>query len=215
MAGRKILVTLDDALVRRLDDAAREQGVSRSALIATLADRELGGAPPAAAPDRRRRPGDPRAGREVRHRRGGRCRRGAENARRAHRAPLGPLTTFVVDASVVLQWFRDEPGSDEARALAREELLAPPLLYLEVVNVAGRKWRWDEGALIELVDLLDRSGVILDEATLSGVVRWTARGLTAYDAAYVALAEERECRLVTADAGIVELVPGIAVPLGR
>lgn len=41
MARRKILVTLDDALVRRLDRAAREQGVTRSALLAALAEHDL------------------------------------------------------------------------------------------------------------------------------------------------------------------------------
>jgi metal-responsive CopG/Arc/MetJ family transcriptional regulator len=41
MARRKILVTLDDALVRRLDRAARERGVTRSALLATIAERDL------------------------------------------------------------------------------------------------------------------------------------------------------------------------------
>jgi len=41
MTRRKVLVTLDDALVRRLDRAARERGVTRSALLATLAEREL------------------------------------------------------------------------------------------------------------------------------------------------------------------------------
>jgi len=41
MARRKILVTLDDALVRRLDRAAREQGVTRSTLLAAIADRDL------------------------------------------------------------------------------------------------------------------------------------------------------------------------------
>jgi len=41
MKRRKVLVTLDEALVRRLDRAARERGVTRSALLATLAEREL------------------------------------------------------------------------------------------------------------------------------------------------------------------------------
>lgn len=41
MAKRKILVTLDDALVRRLDQAARERGITRSALLATLSERAL------------------------------------------------------------------------------------------------------------------------------------------------------------------------------
>lgn len=121
---------------------------------------------------------------------------------------------FVVDSSVVLQWFREEEQSQQARALAREDLLAPPLLYLEAVNVAARKWGWQEEALVELVHQLDRSGVVIEEPPLRGVARWAAQGLTAYDAAYVALAELNECRLVTADALILELAPAIATALG-
>ncbi len=42
---------------------------------------------------------------------------------------------------------------------------------------------------------------------------WVARGLTAYDAAYVALAEERDLALVTDDETIIELAPEISRPL--
>ena len=41
MARKKILVTLDDELVRDLDRAAREQGVTRSSFLAALAERDL------------------------------------------------------------------------------------------------------------------------------------------------------------------------------
>jgi DNA-binding phage protein len=37
----KVLVSLDTALLRRLDRLARSRGISRSALIADLAEREL------------------------------------------------------------------------------------------------------------------------------------------------------------------------------
>lgn len=124
------------------------------------------------------------------------------------------MTTFVVDSSIVLQWFREEEHSQQARALTREDLLAPPLLYLEVLNVAGRKWRWREEALLELLRQLDRAGLVIEEPPLRGVARWVAHGLTAYDASYVALAEAHESELVTADTGILELASEIARPLG-
>jgi predicted nucleic acid-binding protein len=124
------------------------------------------------------------------------------------------LTTFVVDSSIILKWLREEDDSEQARALTRENLLAPPLLYLEVVNVAARKWQWQEQALLELVRQLERSGVVLDEPPPAAVARWAARGLTAYDASYVALAEAHECKLVTADSGILELATDVAAPLG-
>ena len=124
------------------------------------------------------------------------------------------MTTFVVDSSIVLKWLHEEDDSERARALSRENLLAPPLLYLEVVNVAARKWQWQEQALVELVHQLERSGVAFDEPPPVGVARWAARGLTAYDASYLALAEAHECRLVTADSRILERAADIAAALG-
>ena len=38
----KVLVSIDERLLARLDNEARQQGLSRSAYIARLADRELG-----------------------------------------------------------------------------------------------------------------------------------------------------------------------------
>jgi predicted nucleic acid-binding protein len=43
------------------------------------------------------------------------------------------------------------------------------------------------------------------QPSLPGIARWTARGLTAYDACYVALAEERGVQLVTADELIISV----------
>lgn len=127
----------------------------------------------------------------------------------------------VLDASVVLTWFaaNDEPGRAAARA-AREafesgalNVVVPPLLALEVLNVAGRKWRWDNATLVALAAALDRLPWRVSDPPLSDVAAWTARGLTAYDAAYVALAEKESCVLVTDDAHIVEIASPVAVPL--
>lgn len=38
----KVLVSLDDRLLRRIDRAAKERGLSRSAYLAELAERDLG-----------------------------------------------------------------------------------------------------------------------------------------------------------------------------
>lgn len=131
------------------------------------------------------------------------------------------MRDVVLDASVVLKWFRDEGEGhvDAARSLraafAAGELLvfAPSLLLLEIVNVAGRRWGWKETALVELAASLDALGFELVEPDISRVARWTARGLTAYDAAYVAAAEAATIELVTDDELILTVAPGIATPL--
>jgi predicted nucleic acid-binding protein len=127
----------------------------------------------------------------------------------------------VLDASVVLKWFREEGESnvEAARALrtafAAGELLvlAPSLLLLELVNVAGRRCRWQEPELAELAASLDALGFELVDPDLLRVARWTAHGLTAYDAAYVAVAEAGTVELVTDDELILAVAHEVAVPL--
>lgn len=129
----------------------------------------------------------------------------------------------VLDASVVLKWFRSdgERHLDPARALRATfetgglAVLAPPLLRLEIVNVAGRRWRWGESALVELAVALDELGFEFEEPELPRVAFWTARGLTAYDAAYVALAEARSTPLITDDDLVVAVAGDIATALSE
>lgn len=131
------------------------------------------------------------------------------------------MTEAVLDASVVIKWFRSrgERHVDAARALRQSfeagELIVftPPLLRLEIVNVAGRRWRWKEAALGDLAAALDELGFELTEPDLVRVAYWTARGLTAYDGAYVAVAETVGTRLITDDDLIVEIAQEIAQPL--
>jgi len=131
------------------------------------------------------------------------------------------VTEAVLDASVVLKWFRaeDERNLAAARSLraafeaGKLLVYAPSLLRLEIVNVAGRRWRWGEAALVELAAALDELGFELREPELDRVARWTAHGLTAYDAAYVALADAEAIRLVTDDDLIVATAPQIATAL--
>lgn len=133
------------------------------------------------------------------------------------------MSEAVLDASVVIKWFRSEGEQhvDSARALRRSfeagELIVftPPLLRLEIVNVAGRRWRWDEAALVDLAAALDELGFEQIEPDLVRVARWTARGLTAYDGAYVALAEAVGAQLITDDELIVEIAKEIAQRLAE
>ena len=131
------------------------------------------------------------------------------------------MTEAVLDASIVLKWFHSEgeKNVEAARRLRKRfeagelRVLAPPLLWLEVLNVAARRWRWTEDQLERLATSLPELGFELFEPELSGVARWAAHGLTAYDAAYVAVAEDVGVELITDDAEIVGVASGLAAAL--
>lgn len=97
--------------------------------------------------------------------------------------------------------------------LVREQARAAEREWLEHVNIAGRQWRLPHEALREIADRLGSAMFEVDEPDLSAVAGWTAQGLTAYDAAFVAVAERRGVRLVTADREILQIAPEIARPL--
>jgi predicted nucleic acid-binding protein len=131
------------------------------------------------------------------------------------------VSEAVLDASVVLKWFHSE-GEGHLRA-ARElrarfeagelRVLAPPLLWLELLNIAARRWRWQQTQLERLAATLPHLGFELLEPELSSVARWAGRGLTAYDAAYVAVAEQVGARLITDDEQTVRSAPKVATAL--
>lgn len=127
------------------------------------------------------------------------------------------MREVVLDASVVVKWFAAEQrGSFEAHELrddyqaGRLAVVVPSLLFLELLNVAGRRWRWGAEAVVELAEALADLSFEVSEPELPSVASWVSRGLTAYDAAYVALAEKRELEVVTDDDTIIELARGIS-----
>jgi len=115
---------------------------------------------------------------------------------------------IVIDASVLAPALADD-GADGDRVRLRlrgEQLVAPELVDLEVLSTVRRAVR--AGRLDER-----RSGQALDDLAALPLRRvphlpllaraWELRdNLTAYDAAYVALAESLRALLLTADGGI-------------
>ncbi|HEX3579578.1 MAG TPA: type II toxin-antitoxin system VapC family toxin [Thermoanaerobaculia bacterium] len=134
--------------------------------------------------------------------------RGAESARSGT-----PLIDVVVDASVAFKWLVPDAAEDdvpEAKALlvehleGRAKIVVPPLLYYEVGNILlfGRSRPPVERALDVFAGLysiaLEVSPLSLGSAEIT--LRLAAlRGISFYDATYVALAEMLDCPLITAD----------------
>lgn len=133
------------------------------------------------------------------------------------------MNEAVLDASVVIKWFHREGEShvEAARALRTQfedgvlEVQAPTLLWLEILNVAARRWRSTQAKLEQLANSLTRLDFEMKDPDITAVARWTGQGLTAHDAAYVALAEQAGVHLVTDDEQILRVAPELAVGLAN
>lgn len=126
----------------------------------------------------------------------------------------------VVDASVMLKWqFDDEDGVDRALALRDDYLIAgdvtlhaPVLLVYEITNAvhaATRRARLSDEVADAALDNLLACAVALhppDGARMLALARQF--GISAYDAAYVAVAEHLHADLWTADRPLHRAVSG-------
>jgi predicted nucleic acid-binding protein len=114
---------------------------------------------------------------------------------------------IVIDASAVLEILsRTAKGLELEAALLNSALHAPHVIDLEVLNAVRR---WERTGVIGTVDTTD----ILNAFLAIGITRyshmplvdpiWALRhNLTAYDAAYLALAQALDAELVTMDSGL-------------
>jgi predicted nucleic acid-binding protein len=122
------------------------------------------------------------------------------------------VTALVLDASAALALVRGEAGATEihrllrAQALAGGPILVPALFWLEVVNVLAHRYQYPPEAVVEAVYELEQAGVTTAEVGRPGVLAVVdaigRSGLTAYDAAYLVLAESTDARLLTADVAL-------------
>jgi predicted nucleic acid-binding protein len=118
---------------------------------------------------------------------------------------------FVLDASIALAWCFEDEGTEAVDRvldrLDREEAVVPAIWPLEVANglrTAERRGRIDKADTFRVRELLLALPVLVEPVSLGdalGDIADLARSLdlTAYDAAYVALAARRGIPLATAD----------------
>ena len=112
---------------------------------------------------------------------------------------------IVVDCSAVVDALTGLDGTDDLRGLlAGEELNAPALLDVEIVAaLRGLTLRGDLSAARAFDALTDFDDLAVHRWPSSGALRRRSfqlrANVTAYDAAYVVLAEALDCPLVTRD----------------
>ena len=133
--------------------------------------------------------------------------------------------TFVLDNSVALAWcFEDEHTPPLLALLRRIEesgAIAPNLWPLEAINglfVAERRGRLDAARRQRLQTFLEMLPISIDGETTARV--WTAIArlaeqwkLSAYDAAYLELADRRGLPLASLDRQLRSAANGQGVPL--
>jgi predicted nucleic acid-binding protein len=128
-----------------------------------------------------------------------------------------PPALFVPDASVILKWVldaEDEPGHAAAhRLLERWQqgelgLAVPTLWVYEVGNVLCLKRPGDAAEALTALCDLGLAEVPLSSGLIQQAVALSTRhGVTFYDAAYLAVAQERGAMLLTADGRFVRRLP--------
>jgi predicted nucleic acid-binding protein len=98
-------------------------------------------------------------------------------------------------------------------------LIVPFLFWLEIVNVLGRRYHGPPAAILEAIVELEAAGletVELDRPMLLLAIDAVVRhGLTAYDAAYLALADAADAQLLTADATLAAAAERRGILIGN
>ena len=124
-------------------------------------------------------------------------------------------TLAIIDASVVVKWFNAEEFSESAEYLKEKHmkaeitLVSPVMMVFEVLNAL--RYNPELGADDVNEALNDLLGI---QIKLYPVEEWLSeaislaydRGLTVYDASYIALAGHLGCLLYTADTKLLERV---------
>lgn len=115
----------------------------------------------------------------------------------------------VIDTSVVIKWFVNEPGSIEAQNILKQQqenkiqIVLPEVVLLELVNALywGKKFQHEN--IIKVLQAMSKIKIIyrrIDDVQLSTtLLLMTKYKIQSYDSLFIALAEHEKCPLITAD----------------
>lgn len=126
------------------------------------------------------------------------------------------MTEIVVDTSVVVKWYIPETHHRHARRLrdayldGTVDLVAPALMPFEAINALKYSGQYDGTRLADASRSLSEYGIDLVPFAETGPVAAIADdlGTTIYDAAYLALAHERDTVVYTADEALLDTLEG-------
>ncbi len=129
------------------------------------------------------------------------------------------MNRTVIDASVVLKWYLDDEqyGQKALSLLAKYvseelDLIAPSLLEYEVINgllIAQKRGRIKEGKILTAIDgfvNLEIKFLNLSNLYQKVLHYCNAYNCSAYDASYLAVAENEGAVMITSDAGLYKAV---------
>ncbi len=122
-----------------------------------------------------------------------------------------PVRELIVDASVAMKFYFREAGSEVARDIlnSRSGLVAPDLLFIEMASVAAKRVKIGLSTLVDAATAVSSIRNLID-AVIPAAERADRafrlaceHGMSAYDGAYLALAERRSAVVITADARLI------------
>ncbi len=137
-------------------------------------------------------------------------------------ADRAPLMTLVIDASIALVWFLPDEDSAAADAtlhrVIETQAFVPDLFWHEMRNVlllSYRRKRIGRHDIWQSMLRLSQLAITTIAPSNTDLVLTLAdrHGLTAYDAAYLALAIERQLPLATLDRQLIAAAPAEGVVL--
>ena len=116
------------------------------------------------------------------------------------------MSGLVVDASVAAKWVVNEPDSELARRLiGRGDIMAPDLIWAELGSLLWRRQRVGELSTPDAREMMSdlrrlpvRSYAIFPLLPLALEIAMAIRH-SICDCVYLALADQQDCRFVTAD----------------
>ncbi len=115
--------------------------------------------------------------------------------------------TLVIDSSVAIKWFVEEPFYETAAELLRgeEPLVAPSLILVEVGNALSRKARAGEVSDTQVSEAIEELQTIMILRPIDAALTIAAADMarlvahSVYDCMFLACAVAEKAQLVTAD----------------